>query len=196
VRRFMEAQANADLHTLEELLAPDFVDHSLQPDHDPGREGYIRSVAEEPAIFSKVRAKIEDQAAEGDKVISRLTISRIHDRGEFLGLASTRMEIRTSAIVLHRIEGARSSRSGARVRVSAGTAPAPGAREDRARAHRAGAAGGKAHPAGLAAQGGAPTRGLADLSLLAAGQGGRRRLLRVLRARRRSGGLRCGRRNG
>ena len=105
VRRFMEAQANAELDTLEELLAPDFVDHSLQPDQDPGREGYIRSVAEEPAIFSKVRANIEDQAAEGDKVISRLTISRIHDRGEFLGLAPTGMEIRTSAIVIHRIEG-------------------------------------------------------------------------------------------
>ena len=105
VRRFMEAQANAELDTLEELLAPDFVDHSLQPDQDPGREGYIRSVAEEPAIFSKVRANIEDQAAEGDKVISRLTISRIHDRGEFLGLAPTGMEIRTSAIVIHRIVG-------------------------------------------------------------------------------------------
>jgi ketosteroid isomerase-like protein len=71
VRRFLEAQANADLDTLDELLAPDFVDHSLQPDQDPGREGYIRSVAEEPAIFSKVRANIEDQAAEGDKVISQ-----------------------------------------------------------------------------------------------------------------------------
>jgi serine phosphatase RsbU (regulator of sigma subunit)/predicted ester cyclase len=105
VRRFMEAQANAELDTLEELLAPDFVDHSLQPDQDPGREGYIRSVAEEPAIFSKVHANIEDQAAEGDKVISRLTISRIHDRGEFLGLAPTGMEIRTSAIVIHRIVG-------------------------------------------------------------------------------------------
>ena len=105
VRRFMEAQANAELDTLEELLAPDFVDHSLQPDQDPGREGYIRSVAEEPAIFSKVHVNIEDQAAEGDKVISRLTISRIHDRGEFLGLAPTGMEIRTSAIVIHRIEG-------------------------------------------------------------------------------------------
>jgi predicted ester cyclase len=105
VRRFMQAQANAELNTLDELLAPDFVDHSLQPDQDPGREGYIRSVAEEPAIFSNVRANIEDQAAEGDKVISRLTISRIHDRGEFLGLAPTGTEIRTSAIVIHRIEG-------------------------------------------------------------------------------------------
>ncbi len=116
VRRFVEAFASGDLQTLDELLAPDYVDHGLQPDQVPGREGVMQTVAEDQAIFSNVRANIEDQAAEGDKVISRLTISRIHDRGEFLGLASTRMEIRTSAIVLHRIEGARSSRSGARVR--------------------------------------------------------------------------------
>jgi serine phosphatase RsbU (regulator of sigma subunit) len=105
VRRFVEAQANADLDTLEELLAPDFVDHSLQADQEPGREGFIRSVAGEPAIFSNVRANIEDQAAEGDKVITRLTMKRIHDRGEFLGLAPTGMEIKTSAIVIHRIAG-------------------------------------------------------------------------------------------
>jgi serine phosphatase RsbU (regulator of sigma subunit)/predicted ester cyclase len=105
VRRFVEAQANAALDTLDELLAPDFVDHSLQADQEPGREGFMRSVAEEPAIFSNVRANIEDQAAEGDKVITRLTMRRIHDRGEFLGVAPSGMEIRTSAIVIHRVSG-------------------------------------------------------------------------------------------
>ena len=105
VRRFVEAQANADLDTLDELLALDFVDHSLQADQEPGREGFIRSVAAEPAIFSNVRANIEDQAAEGNKVITRLTLSRIHDRGEFLGVAPTGMEIKTSTIVIHRIVG-------------------------------------------------------------------------------------------
>src|SRR5215203_279271 len=105
VRHFVEAQANADLDTLDELLAADFVDHSLQPDQGPGREGFMRSVAEEPAIFSNVRFNIEDQAAEGNKVITRLTLSRIHDRGEFLGVAPTGMEIKTSAIVIHRIVG-------------------------------------------------------------------------------------------
>src|SRR5919199_3995404 len=105
VRRFVEAQANADLDTLDELLAPDFVDHSLLPDQEPGREGFIQSAAEEHAIFSHIRYNVEDQAAEGDKVITRLTMRRIHDRGEFLGLAPTGMEIKTSAIIIHRISG-------------------------------------------------------------------------------------------
>jgi len=52
-----------------------------------------------------LRVNIEDQAAEGDKVISRLTMRRIHDRGEFLGVAPSGMEIKTSAIVIHCIEG-------------------------------------------------------------------------------------------
>jgi serine phosphatase RsbU (regulator of sigma subunit)/predicted ester cyclase len=105
VRRFLEAQANADPDALEELLAPDFVDHSLQPDQEPGREGFIRSVAEEPAIFSNLRANIDDQVAEGDKVTTRFTWRRIHDRGEFLGLAPTGMEIKTTAIVINRVSG-------------------------------------------------------------------------------------------
>ncbi|HEX5699526.1 MAG TPA: hypothetical protein VFX77_02680, partial [Rubrobacter sp.] len=49
VRRFLEAQANADPVDLEELLAPDFVDHSLQPDQEPGREGFIRSQRNPPS---------------------------------------------------------------------------------------------------------------------------------------------------
>jgi serine phosphatase RsbU (regulator of sigma subunit)/ketosteroid isomerase-like protein len=105
VRRFVEAFANGDLETLDELLAPDYVDHSLFPGQEPGREGFLQSVAEDEAIFSNIRINIEDQAADGDKVISRLTVNRIHDRGEFIGVAPTGMEFKTTAIVIHRIVG-------------------------------------------------------------------------------------------
>jgi ketosteroid isomerase-like protein len=39
VRRFVEAFANGDLETLDELLAPDYVDHSLFPGQEPGNAG-------------------------------------------------------------------------------------------------------------------------------------------------------------
>ena len=69
VRRLIEANANTDLDMLDKLLAPDFVDHSLVPDQEPGREGFKQQIAEEHAIFSNIRINIEDQvAAEGDKV--------------------------------------------------------------------------------------------------------------------------------
>src|SRR5215217_564617 len=90
VRRLIEANANADLDTLDKLLDPDFVDRSLVPGQEPGREGFKEQIAEEHAIFSNTRINIEDQvAAEGDKMITRLTRRRIHDRGEY-GVGSAR----------------------------------------------------------------------------------------------------------
>jgi serine phosphatase RsbU (regulator of sigma subunit) len=103
VRRLFEMDARGDIEAMEKLLAPDFVDHSLQPDQDPGREGYLQSTAKDHAIFSNIRYNIEEQVAEGDKVMTRVTIKRTHDRGEFLGVAPTGREIQTSGIVIHRL---------------------------------------------------------------------------------------------
>jgi serine phosphatase RsbU (regulator of sigma subunit) len=102
-RRFLEAQVNGDLDTLEELLAPDFVDYSLQPGQEPGREGFMQLVVQLSAAVSNASVLFEDQAAEGDKVISRLTMKRTHDRGEYLGFPPSGMEIKTTAIIIHRI---------------------------------------------------------------------------------------------
>jgi serine phosphatase RsbU (regulator of sigma subunit)/predicted ester cyclase len=103
VRRLYELDARGDIEAMEKLLAPDFVDHSLVPDQDPGREGYLHDGAKDHTIFSNIRYIIEDQLAEGDKVMSRITANRIHDRGMFLGVAPTGMELKTTGIVIHRI---------------------------------------------------------------------------------------------
>jgi serine phosphatase RsbU (regulator of sigma subunit)/predicted ester cyclase len=105
VRRFFQAQVRGDLHAMREMMSPDFVDHSVLPGQEPGREGYIQSVAEDRASFSDVRRIVEDQVATDDTVISRLTISGIHDRGEFAGMVPTGTEMIFTAIVIHRICG-------------------------------------------------------------------------------------------
>jgi serine phosphatase RsbU (regulator of sigma subunit)/predicted ester cyclase len=105
VRRFVEAQSTGDLETLDELLAPDFVDHDLLPGQDPGREGYMQGIAEDQAAFSDIRTTIEYQAADGDMVITRLTTRTIHDRGAYLSMAPTGRERETKAIVMNRIAG-------------------------------------------------------------------------------------------
>jgi predicted ester cyclase len=105
VRRFFEAQVEGDLHAMKEMMSADFVDHSVLPGQDPGREGYLRLEAEDRASFSDIRRIIEDQACEGDKVITRLTLSGTHDRGEFAGLAPTGTEMFFTAIVIHRVSG-------------------------------------------------------------------------------------------
>src|SRR5215211_2307682 len=77
VRSFWEAVANADLDTLDELLAPDFIDHSSFADQEPGREGYKQQVAEQHTALSDVRCIIEDQVAKDDKVVTRISMHRI-----------------------------------------------------------------------------------------------------------------------
>jgi ketosteroid isomerase-like protein len=52
VRRFLQAHAKGDLDTVEEMLAPDFVDHNLIPGQQPGREGYLRGLTEFHAAYS------------------------------------------------------------------------------------------------------------------------------------------------
>src|SRR5215216_8144289 len=105
VRRFFEAQANADLDTIEELLAPDFVDRSLLPGQEPSREGYKQQVAEQIAALSDVRCIIEDQLAKGEKVVTRITWRSIHDRGEYFGLMPRDKEIVVTSMAMHRIVG-------------------------------------------------------------------------------------------
>ena len=104
-RRFLEAQDEADLETLDELLAPDFVDHTLLPGQVPGREGYIRMIVEDIAALSDVRTTIDYQAVDGDMVITRQTSYSTHDRGELRGLLPTGRERETTGIVIHRISG-------------------------------------------------------------------------------------------
>jgi serine phosphatase RsbU (regulator of sigma subunit) len=103
VHRFLMAHARGDLDALGEMLAHNFVDHSLLPGQVPGRGGYIQSAAEQHAALSDIRYIIEYQATDGDMVISRLTMRATHDRGTLFGVAPTGKEWATPLIVINRI---------------------------------------------------------------------------------------------
>src|SRR5215218_3140304 len=105
VRRFLEAHAKGDLDTLEEMLAPDFVDHNLIPGEGPGREGYLRSFTEYHAAYSHTRYVIEKQLAEGEEVVTTFAASATHDRGEWMGLVPTSKEFKALLVLIHRIVG-------------------------------------------------------------------------------------------
>lgn len=105
VRHFLRAQSKGDLDALEEIMAPDFVDHSILPGQGHTREAYIQGVAEDRAAFSEASLIIEDQMAEGDKVTSRITTYGTHDRGEFAGIAPTGLQLETTGITIHRVVG-------------------------------------------------------------------------------------------
>jgi serine phosphatase RsbU (regulator of sigma subunit)/predicted ester cyclase len=105
-RRFMEAKVTGDLKAMDEMMAPDYVNHTeLVPGQQPGPEGEKRAIAQFSAAFSKSSVQFEDQVAAGDKVVSRCILHRTHDRGKFMGVAPTGREMTLLVIVIHRISG-------------------------------------------------------------------------------------------
>jgi predicted ester cyclase len=92
------------LDVVDEILTPDFVDHSLLPGQASSREGYKQSAAEFYAAFSFADFTIEAQIAEGDMVVTRFS-TRCIQRGEFLGVPPSSEVGTYSTIRVNRIVG-------------------------------------------------------------------------------------------
>src|SRR5918999_927186 len=105
VRRFLQAHASGDVDTVDEMLAPDFVDHNLIPGQQPAREGYLRGLTEFHAAYSHTRYVIEKQIAEGEEVATSFAVSATHDRGEWMGLVPTGKKFEALLILVHRVVG-------------------------------------------------------------------------------------------
>ncbi len=65
-RRFIKALVKGNLDAMDEMMAPDFVNHTeLLPSQQPGREGEKRAIAQISAAISNVSIVVEDQVAAG-----------------------------------------------------------------------------------------------------------------------------------
>jgi predicted ester cyclase len=103
-RCFMEARINGDLDTVDEMMAPHFVNHNrLLPGQESDREDYLRGISAYQAALSERRLIIEDQVAGDDKVVTRFMVRATHDREGLMGVAPTGKELTNRAIVIHRI---------------------------------------------------------------------------------------------
>jgi steroid delta-isomerase-like uncharacterized protein len=81
IRRFVEeVQNGGDLTVLDEIAAPDYVNHSAPPGVPADREGLKQLTAMFRRAFPDGRMAIEDLVAEGDRVAARYT-----ERGTFAG---------------------------------------------------------------------------------------------------------------
>jgi predicted ester cyclase len=88
VRRFLTALTEGNLNVIDELVGSDFVDRSLLPGQGPTREDFKRSVAQILAAFSVTSFTIDEQIAEGDRVVTKYR-ERSIIKGEFAGLPPT-----------------------------------------------------------------------------------------------------------
>lgn len=102
VARFnREVIEQGDMHAFNELVASDFVNHTAPPDTPKGPDGFAAFFTDilRPAL-PDLTVELHDQIAEGDKVVTRKTISGTH-QGVFLGVPPTgrRITIRVTDIV-------------------------------------------------------------------------------------------------
>jgi steroid delta-isomerase-like uncharacterized protein len=103
VQRFYEAIDRGDLAAMDEFVADDYVDHNPPPFPalPKGREG-LKQVFKTFLEATPGYHKIEDQIAEGDKVVTRMTSYGKHE-GDLPGAPRTGNDLKMTSITIHRI---------------------------------------------------------------------------------------------
>ena len=103
VRRNYETADNNDLTTFSEQLAPDLVLYYPGMPGPLNREALIHVMNVMFSGLTQRQHVFEDQIAEGDKVVTRLTLHAVHT-GEFQGMPATGKQIVVPQVAIHRIQ--------------------------------------------------------------------------------------------
>jgi steroid delta-isomerase-like uncharacterized protein len=94
-------QGNIDL--LDELLAPDYINHTpATPDLPTGPEGVKGVVSMFRSAMPDLRVVVEDMIAEGDKVATRYTLEGTHE-GELFGVPPTGQRLSIKSFTAERV---------------------------------------------------------------------------------------------
>ena len=99
----MISQNRLDL--VDELFTESFVNHSAPPGLPTDREGVKMFFGALHAAFSGLHVTVEDQVAEGDKVVTRKTFHGTHT-GDFFGVPATGRTVSFQVIdILRLVDG-------------------------------------------------------------------------------------------
>src|SRR5215472_16771964 len=89
VRRFFDEVWNGGrIDVIDQIITPDAVDHNPNPGQPPGSEGVRWLVRVFSSAFPDMHFDLQDQVAEGDKVVSRWVLSGTQ-QGELFGIPAT-----------------------------------------------------------------------------------------------------------
>lgn len=99
-RAIDEGWNKGNLESIDELFAPDFVEH--QAGIAPGRDGVKGSIQTLRTAFPDLHLTVEDAIAEGDKVWLRLAATGTHS-GPFMGSPGTGRQIELTVIDIARL---------------------------------------------------------------------------------------------
>jgi steroid delta-isomerase-like uncharacterized protein len=104
MRRYLDVfEQGNNLDILDELLAPDYINHTpATPDLPTGPEGVKGVVTMFQSAMPDLRVIVEDMIAEGDKVATRYTLEGTH-RGELFGVPPTGQRLSIKSISVERV---------------------------------------------------------------------------------------------
>jgi steroid delta-isomerase-like uncharacterized protein len=103
VRRFWGVWEDGNIGLIDELLAPDYVNHSPgMPDQPTGPEGVKAVVAMFRSGMPDLRVVIDDMIAEDDKVAVRYTIEGTHE-GDLFGIPPTGRRVSIESFTVERV---------------------------------------------------------------------------------------------
>ena len=107
-RRFYQhlnrALKSGNLAELDEVIAPDALDHNPAPGMKQGLEGIKAAFGEGRLAFPDLVFTVEDVIAEGDKAACRLSTRATH-RGTFQGVPATGKQVKQTGIDILRFAG-------------------------------------------------------------------------------------------
>jgi steroid delta-isomerase-like uncharacterized protein len=101
VRRFYEEVINGqNLALIEELWAPDAVDHTFGSQGVEGAKQFFTMLFQ---AFPDIHVEVHDVIAEGDLAAARVTHSGTH-RGEFVGIPATGRQAQVGGVDFFRMQ--------------------------------------------------------------------------------------------
>jgi steroid delta-isomerase-like uncharacterized protein len=103
IQRFIEEVLNQKkLDVADEIVAENFVELDPFPGQGPGRQGLKDVLSAFIAGFPDMHWAIEEQIAEGDKVMTRFTWTGTH-QGAFMGIPATGKLVKVKGVVIDRV---------------------------------------------------------------------------------------------
>jgi predicted ester cyclase len=104
----LEVLNNNKFELVDEIFAPNYVDHTAQPGVAPTREGFKQFATGLKKAFPDLRYTIEDSIESGDKIVHRLT-ARGTMKGDFMGIPATNKSATWTEIHIGRVVNGRAT---------------------------------------------------------------------------------------
>jgi predicted ester cyclase len=105
IRRWLEEGYNkGNIAVADEIIAADYLNHNEPHNQTPGLEGEKQYITMIRSAYPDIHLEIEDQIAEGDVVVTRLTVFGTYRGGlkDIPSTAAVGKQVKVTEILIHR----------------------------------------------------------------------------------------------